>query len=101
MFGVAYPGEVLAIMGASGAGKTSLLNVLTQRNMSDVRSTGYIRLNGYDIDKKTLRLISAYVEQDDLFIGTMTVIEHLRFMVFSYISKNYFLKKYSGSTSDG
>lgn len=68
----------------SGAGKTSLLNILTQQNLSSVRSSGTIRLNGFEIDKTTLRLISAYVQQDDLFIGTMTVIEHLRFMVFCF-----------------
>lgn len=65
----------------SGAGKTSLLNILTQRNLSSVKASGIIRLNGFEIDKSILRLISAYVQQDDLFVGTMTVIEHLHFMV--------------------
>lgn len=31
MSGFALPGEVLFIMGASGAGKTSLLNILSDR----------------------------------------------------------------------
>lgn len=71
-------------MGASGAGKTTLLNILTQRNLSTVKASGSIRLNACDVDKRTLRRISAYVQQDDLFVGSMTVIEHLRFMVFLF-----------------
>lgn len=81
MFGVAEPGEVLALMGSSGAGKTTLLNVLTQRNLSTVKVEGSVRLNGLPVKKQVLRRISAYVQQDDLFIGTMTVLEHLRFVV--------------------
>lgn len=65
----------------SGAGKTSLLNFLTQQNLSSVKAFGVIRINGFKIDKSTLRSNSAYVQQNDLFIGSMTVIEHLRFMV--------------------
>uniref|UniRef100_A0A915EQR8 ABC transporter domain-containing protein n=1 Tax=Ditylenchus dipsaci TaxID=166011 RepID=A0A915EQR8_9BILA len=87
VFGVAHPGEVLALMEL--AGKTSLLNILTQRNLNTVKSSGCIRLNGYDIDKSTLRKISAYVQQDDLFIGTMTVVEHLRFMALLRMGKYY------------
>uniref|UniRef100_A0A183CHT4 ABC transporter domain-containing protein n=1 Tax=Globodera pallida TaxID=36090 RepID=A0A183CHT4_GLOPA len=89
VYGAAFPGEVLALMGASGAGKTSLLNILTQRNLSTLRFSGHICLNGKDIDKHLLRKISAYVQQEDLFIGTMTVVEHLRFMAVLRMGKNY------------
>ena len=78
---MAYPGEVLALMGSSGAGKTSLMNMLTQRNLSTVVTSGKIRINDVEVDKGTLRKLSAYVQQDDLFIGTMTVAEHLHFTV--------------------
>lgn len=96
VYGVARPGEILALMGAryevrgvlihlyilfSGAGKTTLLNVLTQRNMNGVEMTGIIRINGNVVKKHLIRKLSAYVQQEDLFIGSMTVIEHLRFMV--------------------
>jgi ABC-type multidrug transport system ATPase subunit len=31
------------------------------------------RLNGYEVDKEVIRKISAYVQQEYMFIGTMTV----------------------------
>jgi ABC-type multidrug transport system fused ATPase/permease subunit len=45
--GYARPGEMLAIMGSTGAGKTSLLNVLARR--ADGVSTGVILINGKPI----------------------------------------------------
>lgn len=81
MSGVAHPGELLAIMGGSGAGKTTLLNALTFLSSSHVTVTGERAVNGYPIGPTTLTSISAYVQQDDLFIGTLTVREHLVFQV--------------------
>uniref|UniRef100_A0A915LM58 ABC transporter domain-containing protein n=1 Tax=Meloidogyne javanica TaxID=6303 RepID=A0A915LM58_MELJA len=72
-----------------GAGKTSLLNILTQRNLSSLRVSGQIRINGVDVGKNVLRKISAYVQQEDLFIGSMTVIEHLRFMAIMRMGRHY------------
>lgn len=76
-------------MGASGAGKTTLLNVLTQRNLEGVDAQGSIKVNGISMGKKGIRRISAYVQQHDLFIGTMTVQEHLNFMVKLRMGRNY------------
>ncbi|XP_005094340.1 protein white [Aplysia californica] len=76
--GIAKPGSLLAIMGASGAGKSTLLNVLTQRNIKGYNVTGDIRLNGWNMGEG-IRHVSAYVQQDDLFIGTLTVREQLQF----------------------
>uniref|UniRef100_A0A914M7Y6 ABC transporter domain-containing protein n=1 Tax=Meloidogyne incognita TaxID=6306 RepID=A0A914M7Y6_MELIC len=75
--------------GSYGAGKTSLLNILTQRNLSSLRVSGQIRINGVDVGKNVLRKISAYVQQEDLFIGSMTVIEHLRFMAIMRMGRHY------------
>ncbi|KAK8393899.1 hypothetical protein O3P69_006915 [Scylla paramamosain] len=77
--GVCRPGELLAIMGASGAGKTTLLNVLTHRNSEKLRITGDLFVNGRRVDPDTLTSRSAYVQQDDLFIGYLTVREQLIF----------------------
>ncbi|KAE8736535.1 ABC-transporter, subfamily G member 22, partial [Frankliniella occidentalis] len=79
VFGVAYPGELLAIMGASGAGKTTLLNTLTFRSGNGVSVTGRRCVNGVRVGRNALAALSAYVQQDDLFIGTLTVREHLVF----------------------
>ncbi|KAJ0180331.1 hypothetical protein K1T71_003735 [Dendrolimus kikuchii] len=77
--GAAYPGELLAIMGSSGAGKTTLLNALTFRTPSGVVASGTRALNGLPATPESLTALSAYVQQQDLFIGTLTVKEHLIF----------------------
>ncbi|KAF2358412.1 ABC transporter-like [Trinorchestia longiramus] len=77
--GVCRPGELLAVMGASGAGKTTLLNVLTHRNNDKVRITGELCVNGQMVQPDSLTSLSAYVQQDDLFIGLLTVREQLIF----------------------
>lgn len=77
MCGVAYPGELLVIMGASGAGKTTLLNTLTFRSTRGV--SGLMAANGQRVSPNVLTSMMAYVQQDDLFIGTLTVTEHLMF----------------------
>ena len=80
--GYANSGEILAIMGASGAGKTTLLNVLNFRNRGKLKITGQIGLNGKSVKTiEEMREASSYVQQDDLFIGYLTVKEHLLFQV--------------------
>ncbi|PIC42840.1 hypothetical protein B9Z55_009784 [Caenorhabditis nigoni] len=74
--GCAVPGEVIALMGASGAGKTTLLNTLLQRNLKGLEVEGEILVNGQNIGKGVTS-VSAYVQQEDLFMGTLTVKEHL------------------------
>lgn len=65
----------------SGAGKSTLMNVLTFRNNRDLKLDGEIRVNGVKVDKSKISNISVYVQQDDLFVGTMTVREQLTFRV--------------------
>ncbi|XP_071555075.1 protein white-like isoform X1 [Temnothorax nylanderi] len=77
--GVAYPGELLVIMGASGAGKTTLLNALTFRSTRGLSASGLMAANGQRISPGILTSRMAYVQQDDLFVGTLTVMEHLMF----------------------
>lgn len=81
--GIARPGELLAVMGSSGAGKTTLLNSLAFRSPAGVQvSHSVIRaLNGVPVNAKQLRARCAYIQQDDLFIGSLTAREHLIFQV--------------------
>ena len=77
--GVAKPGEVLAIMGASGAGKSTFLNTLLFRNTEGLQTSGTRIANGSIVTPTSLTSVSAYVQQDDLFIPSLTVREHLLF----------------------
>ena len=77
---MAEPNEVLAIRGASGSGKTTLLNVLNFRNRGTLNIEGQVRVNGKLVGSVAeMASISGYVQQDDLFIGSLTVREHLIF----------------------
>lgn len=71
----------MAIMGASGAGKSTLLNCLTYRTMRKLNVSGQRYLNGNVITADSFTRISGYVQQDDLFVGCLTVKEHLSFQV--------------------
>uniref|UniRef100_H2Z564 ABC transporter domain-containing protein n=1 Tax=Ciona savignyi TaxID=51511 RepID=H2Z564_CIOSA len=76
--GFAKPGSLLAVIGSSGSGKTTLLNVLNGRNAKSLDVTGEILANGVSMGPDISK-ISAYVQQDDLFMGELTVKEHLMF----------------------
>ena len=56
------------------------MNILTFRNCGKLVVQGDVRVNGIEIGRN-IRNISAYVQQDDLFIGALTVREHLQFRV--------------------
>ena len=64
----------------SGSGKTSLLNVLNKRNLQDLTVSGQVLVNGMSMGNDIAN-ISGYVQQEDLFVGTLTVYEHLWFNV--------------------
>lgn len=65
----------------SGAGKTTLLNALSFRSPSGVQISPSAErtLNGIPISATQLRSRCAYVQQDDLFIGSLSAREHLIF----------------------
>lgn len=86
--GIAYPGELLAILGSSGAGKTTLLNALTFRSSNKVTVSGMRCINGIPATSNALISQSAYVQQDDLFIGNLTVKEHLVFQALVRMDKH-------------
>ncbi|KAJ3498745.1 hypothetical protein NLG97_g885 [Lecanicillium saksenae] len=78
--GFVLPGEMLAIMGPSGSGKTTLLNALAHRIAAAGSTTaGDILVNGQAANLRTIRDLSAYVEQEDSLIGSLTVKETMVF----------------------
>lgn len=94
MDGIAKPREILAIMGASGAGKTTMLNVLNFRNRGKLKIEGQVCVNGQLINSiDEISSISGYVQQDDLFIGACTVKENLIFQAMLRMDKRFNTKE--------
>uniref|UniRef100_A0AAZ3S0Q9 ABC transporter domain-containing protein n=1 Tax=Oncorhynchus tshawytscha TaxID=74940 RepID=A0AAZ3S0Q9_ONCTS len=77
--GIMRPG-MNAIMGPTGSGKTSLLDVIAGRKDPAGLKFGQVLIDGKMVDSD-LRLISAYVVQDDILMGTLSVRENLLFSV--------------------
>uniref|UniRef100_A0A0L8HMM2 ABC transporter domain-containing protein n=2 Tax=Octopus bimaculoides TaxID=37653 RepID=A0A0L8HMM2_OCTBM len=75
-------------MGSSGAGKSTLMNVLTGRSGNEVSVHGQVTVNGCEIGS-LMGDISAYVEQEDAFIPSLTVIEQLMFRALLRMDKSY------------
>ncbi|CAB4289194.1 unnamed protein product [Prunus armeniaca] len=73
--GSVLPGEVLALMGPSGGGKTTLLNLLSGRVKLN---SGTITYNDQPYTKSLKRRIG-YVMQDDLLFPHLTVKETLTY----------------------
>ncbi|GFP81742.1 ABC transporter g family member 1 [Phtheirospermum japonicum] len=76
--GEARDGEIMAVMGASGSGKSTLIDALANR-MAKGSVKGAITLNGEQLESRLLKVISAYVMQDDLLFPMLTVEETLMF----------------------
>ncbi|WKX95292.1 hypothetical protein Q1695_012052 [Nippostrongylus brasiliensis] len=87
--GVALPREILAIMGGSGAGKTTLMNILAFQSSKEVESKGAVIVNGKVVTKLEMRHMSAYVQQIDLFCGTLTVREQLIYSALLRMGSQY------------
>jgi ATP-binding cassette, subfamily G (WHITE), eye pigment precursor transporter len=80
--GYAAPGIATYIMGASGAGKTSLLNILSDRvvMINKAKLSGTITFNDtIPLNQETFARYAAYVMQDDVLFSHFTVVEALTF----------------------
>ncbi|KAJ6255936.1 hypothetical protein Dda_9227 [Drechslerella dactyloides] len=70
-------GQLTALIGASGSGKTSMLNAISNRmSGTAMAKTGSITFNGVHSSNK---VTSAYVIQQDILIPTLTVRETLSY----------------------
>ncbi|CAF1072879.1 unnamed protein product, partial [Didymodactylos carnosus] len=63
-----------------GAGKTTLMNILTSRRPGNLKISGDVRVNGSEMGRNISR-VAGYVQQEELFIPTMTAREHLTFQL--------------------
>ncbi|CAK1582282.1 unnamed protein product [Parnassius mnemosyne] len=77
--GIAKPGTLIALMGPSGAGKTTLMSALAYRNPVGTIVDGEIAMNGLPVGDFMHRE-SGFMHQDELFVENLTVIEHLSIM---------------------
>ncbi|KAJ6328598.1 hypothetical protein OIU77_010314 [Salix suchowensis] len=76
--GEAREGEIMAVLGASGSGKSTLIDALADR-IAKESLKGSVTLNGEVLESRLLKVISAYVMQDDLLFPMLTVEETLMF----------------------
>ncbi|KAJ6429063.1 hypothetical protein OIU84_020657 [Salix udensis] len=76
--GEARDGEIMAVLGASGSGKSTLIDALANR-IAKGSLKGIKTLNGEVLESRMLKVISAYVMQEDLLFPMLTVEETLTF----------------------
>jgi ABC-type multidrug transport system ATPase subunit len=81
------PGVLTALMGVSGAGKTTLMDVLAGR-----KTTGYIEgniwISGYPKNQETFARIAGYCEQSDIHSTQLTISESLAFSAWLRLPAN-------------
>lgn len=84
--GAFRPGVLTALMGVSGAGKTTLMDVLAGRKTGGFIE-GDIRISGFPKKQETFARISGYCEQNDVHSPQVTVKESLIYSAFLRLPK--------------
>ncbi|KAL3664310.1 hypothetical protein V7S43_010635 [Phytophthora oleae] len=79
--GYALPGTITALMGSSGAGKTTLMDVIAGRKTGG-KIRGQILLNGHPATDLAIRRCTGYCEQMDIHSESSTIREALTFSAF-------------------
>ncbi|XP_027349849.1 pleiotropic drug resistance protein 1-like isoform X2 [Abrus precatorius] len=77
--GIIRPARMTLLLGPPSSGKTTLLLALAGRLDSKLKFTGNVTCNGHGMNEFVPQKTAAYVSQNDLHIGEMTVRETLAF----------------------
>ncbi|CAM6029266.1 unnamed protein product [Sphagnum balticum] len=85
--GAFRPGVLTALVGVSGAGKTTLMDVLAGRKTGGYIE-GDVRISGFPKNQKTFARISGYCEQSDIHSPQLTVRESLIFSAWLRLSSD-------------
>lgn len=83
--GAFRPGVLTALMGVTGAGKTTLMDVLAGRKTGGYIG-GNITISGYPKKQETFARISGYCEQNDIHSPHVTVYESLLYSAWLRLS---------------
>ncbi|CAL4975335.1 unnamed protein product [Urochloa decumbens] len=81
------PGVLTALMGVSGAGKTTLMDVLAGRKTGGYIE-GDISISGYPKKQETFARVSGYCEQNDIHSPQLTVYDSLLFSAWLRLPKD-------------
>ncbi|XP_047206637.1 ATP-binding cassette sub-family G member 8 [Girardinichthys multiradiatus] len=73
-------GQMLAVIGSSGCGKTSLLDIITCRDEGGTMTTGQVLINGKPNTPQLVKKSIAHVRQNDRLLPHLTVRETLSFV---------------------
>ncbi|XP_030543022.1 pleiotropic drug resistance protein 2-like [Rhodamnia argentea] len=85
--GAFRPGVLTALVGVSGAGKTTLMDVLAGRKTGGYIE-GSISISGYPKNQETFARVSGYCEQNDIHSPNVTVHESLVYSAWLRLPKD-------------
>lgn len=85
--GAFRPGILTALVGVSGAGKTTLMDVLAGRKTRG-HIEGSIKISGYPKNQATFTRVSGYCEQNDIHSPHVTVYESLLYSAWLRLSSD-------------